>query len=71
MPSQPLDQYLQLRAEAEVRMAENANCEGAVKAHYELAELYLERLSALSRHGAQVVAEAGAHEPTPASLLRS
>jgi hypothetical protein len=44
MPSQHLDDYLYRRAEVELRMAENAAGPAAVKAHYELAQLYLDRI---------------------------
>ncbi|HEX8387514.1 MAG TPA: hypothetical protein VF636_00735 [Sphingomonas sp.] len=42
--------YLHHRAEAELRMAENASCAAAAKAHNELANLYMERLGADRRH---------------------
>jgi hypothetical protein len=38
------DDYLYRRAETELKMAEKAVSPAAVKAHYELAHLYLERL---------------------------
>jgi hypothetical protein len=44
MPSQRLDDYLYRRAEMELRMAQNAASPAAVKAHYELAQLYLDRV---------------------------
>jgi hypothetical protein len=37
--------YYYSRAEAELQMAQRATNADAVKAHYELANLYLERLS--------------------------
>ncbi len=39
--------YLQQRAEAEVECAQRAKDPCAVKAHYQLAEAYLDRLMAL------------------------
>jgi hypothetical protein len=36
--------YLERRAEEELELAQRSDCPGAVKAHYELAGLYLDRL---------------------------
>ncbi|MFN3943946.1 MAG: hypothetical protein ACK4K7_03320 [Allosphingosinicella sp.] len=37
-------EYLERRAEAEIAMAQNARHASAVKAHYELATFYLDRI---------------------------
>jgi hypothetical protein len=57
MPSQRLDDYLYRRAEMELRMAQNAASPAAVKAHYELAHLYLDRMHDESAGRDQVRAE--------------
>ena len=43
--------YYQHRAEAEIQRAQRATEPCAVKAHYELAEAYLERVATLQRTG--------------------
>ena len=43
MSSEDLD-YLEQRAEAEIRLAQQAGHQRAVQAHYELASAYLDRL---------------------------
>ena len=42
--SQEDQDYLEERAEAEIRLAQEARHQRAVQAHYELASAYLERL---------------------------
>ncbi len=56
-PAYPQDAnaYLHRRAETELRMAENAACAAAAKAHHELANLYMERLSANCGQSEQVM----------------
>ena len=49
------DAYHHRRAEAELRMAENASCPAAAKAHQELANLYLARLGVDDRGSVEVV----------------
>jgi hypothetical protein len=49
--AEPADDYYYRRAEAELNMAQAATAPAAVKAHYELANLYLERLANPKRHG--------------------
>jgi hypothetical protein len=51
--------YFEKRAEAELELAQAATHVGAVKAHYELAGLYLDIV-----HGAEATAPAGPSETT-------
>ena len=45
MPAEEVD-YLQRRAEAEIELAQRATHSSAVRAHYELANAYLDRIHA-------------------------
>ena len=45
-------EYLYRRAEAELEMAQKAEATPAVKAHYEMAEAYLERAAEIAEEAA-------------------
>lgn len=62
------DAYLRRRVEAELRMAENATCAAAVKAHHELANLYLERLGDSGRQQAAGLEVGSSLSRTPADF---
>lgn len=49
--AEPANGYYYRRAEAELEMAQAATIPAAVKAHYELANLYLERLTSSEHRG--------------------
>lgn len=51
------DDYFYRRAETELSMAEKATSPAVVRAHYELANLYLERLTTGDEHGEQIAPE--------------
>jgi hypothetical protein len=41
---QELADYYETRAEQEIALAEQSSCRAAVRAHYKLSELYLDRI---------------------------
>jgi hypothetical protein len=58
--------YFERRAEAELELAQTATHAGAVKAHYELAELYLDIVHGPGPQDAAAPADGDAVEKGPA-----